>query len=71
MSQATFGQHDSAQGRRGVRGPGKRERRSASRQGDDDTWDLVVKCNNLDSSSSPIFPLGYHFDYDDTTVSIT
>jgi biotin carboxyl carrier protein len=37
---------------------------------DDDTWDLIVKCNNLDAASKPIFPLGYHFDYDDTTVTI-
>jgi biotin carboxyl carrier protein len=44
---------------------------SARGHRNDDQWDLVVKCNNLDSSSKPIFPLGYHFDYDDTVVSIT
>lgn len=44
---------------------------SARGQRDDEKWDLVVKCNNLDGSGNPIFPLGYHFDYDDTTVSIT
>lgn len=39
---------------------------------DDDKWDIVAKCNNpLNASSQPIFPLGYHFDYDDTTVAIT
>lgn len=38
---------------------------------DDDMWDLTVKCNNLDASGNPIFPLGYHFDFDDTTITIT
>jgi biotin carboxyl carrier protein len=37
---------------------------------DDDTWDLVIRCNNLDSAKKPIFPLGYRFDYDDTHVTI-
>lgn len=37
----------------------------------DDHWEVIVKCNNLDAGGKPIFPLGYHFDYDDTTVSIT
>jgi|SRR5579871_5465347 len=37
---------------------------------DDDTWDLVVKCSNLDPLKKPIFPLGYQFDFDDTTVTI-
>jgi hypothetical protein len=44
---------------------------SARGQRDDDTWDLIVKCSNLNSSNEPIFPLGYRFDYDNTTVSIT
>jgi hypothetical protein len=39
--------------------------------GEDDRWELIVKCNNLDSSGNPIFPLGYRFDYDDTTISIS
>lgn len=39
---------------------------SARGHSDDDTWDLIVKCNNLDASNNPIFPLGYHFDFDDT-----
>lgn len=38
---------------------------------DDDKWDLIAKCNNLNIQSHPIFPLGYHFDFDDTTISIT
>ena len=38
---------------------------------DDDKWDIVAKCDNLSASSQPIFPLGYHFDYDDTTVAIS
>jgi len=29
-----------------------------------------MKCDNLDSGGKPIFPVGYHFDYDDTTVMI-
>lgn len=37
----------------------------------DDRWEVVAKCSNLDSASKPIFPLGYHFDYDDTIVTIT
>jgi len=45
---------------------------SARGHRDDDKWDLVVKCTNpLDASGNPTFPLGYHFDYDDTTVSIS
>jgi hypothetical protein len=43
---------------------------SARGHHDDNKWDLIVQCNNLDASGNPIFPLGYHFDYDDTTVSI-
>ena len=38
---------------------------------DDDTWELIVKCDNLDASSNPIFPSGYHFDYDDTSITIS
>lgn len=38
---------------------------------EDDQWEVIVKCPNLDGSGNPILPLGYHFDYDDTTVSIT
>lgn len=37
----------------------------------DDWWDIAVNCANTDSSGSPIFPLEYSFDYDDTTVVIS
>jgi hypothetical protein len=37
---------------------------------DDDRWEVIAQCNNLNGGKH-IFPLGYHFDYDDTTVSIT
>jgi hypothetical protein len=37
----------------------------------DDKWEVIVKCNNIDSTGNVIFPLGYHFDFDDTTISIT
>jgi hypothetical protein len=37
---------------------------------DDEQWEVVAKCGNLDGAAKPIFPLGYHFDYDDTSVSI-
>jgi HlyD family secretion protein len=40
--------------------------------GDDDLWDVVVQCANpLDASGNPVFPIGYNFDYDNTTVTIT
>jgi hypothetical protein len=45
---------------------------SARGHRDDDKWDLIVKCKNpLDMSGNPIFPLGYNFDYDNTTVAIS
>ena len=40
-------------------------------QQEDDQWMVIVECNNLDSGGQPIFPPGYQFDYDNTTVSIT
>ena len=40
-------------------------------QGEDDHWEVIAKCSNLDGAGNPIYPLGYHFDYDDTTVVIT
>jgi hypothetical protein len=44
---------------------------SARGHRDDDKWDLVVLCKNPpDGSGNPTFPLGYHFDFDDTKVSI-
>jgi HlyD family secretion protein len=36
-----------------------------------DQWEVIVNCNNHDSSGKPIFPLGYHFDYDNTKISVT
>jgi hypothetical protein len=45
---------------------------SARGHRDDDRWDLMVLCSNLvPPSSSPVLPFGYHFDYDNTTVTIT
>ncbi|PYR81584.1 MAG: hypothetical protein DMF87_04835 [Acidobacteria bacterium] len=38
---------------------------------EDDHWEVIAKCNNLDGAGKPILPLGYHFDFDDTTVTIT
>jgi hypothetical protein len=38
---------------------------------EDDKWEIVATCDNLSSSSEPIFPLGYHFDYDNTQVAIS
>jgi hypothetical protein len=43
---------------------------SARGHRDDDTWDLVVKCPNLDAGK-PVLPLGYHFDYDNVQVTIS
>jgi biotin carboxyl carrier protein len=43
-------------------------------QSDDDKWDVIIECDNMDHSTTPptpIFPLGYRFDYDDTTVSVS
>ena len=37
----------------------------------DDWWVVAVSCNNLDGSGNPIFPLHYHFDYDDTRVTVS
>ncbi len=44
---------------------------SARGGGDDDLWDLVVKCANpLDINGDPVIPIGYTFDYDNTTVNV-
>jgi hypothetical protein len=43
---------------------------SARGMQEDDQWEVILKCNNLDGAGKPIFPLGYQFDYDNTTVSI-
>jgi biotin carboxyl carrier protein len=38
----------------------------------DDHWEVIVQCKNpIDGSGAPLLPCGYHFDYDDTTVSIS
>jgi hypothetical protein len=40
-------------------------------RGDDDQWDLVVQCANpLDGGGKLTFPIGYTFDYDNTTASV-
>jgi hypothetical protein len=45
---------------------------SARGHRDDDKWDIVALCPNPpDASNNPTFPLGYHFDYDNATVTIT
>jgi biotin carboxyl carrier protein len=43
---------------------------SARGLADDDTWEVVIQCANLDGAGQPILPFGYRFDYDDTTVAI-
>ena len=37
---------------------------------EDDHWEVIVKCNNRDGSGKPIYPLGYHFNNNNTKVSI-
>jgi hypothetical protein len=37
---------------------------------DDDSWDVVILCNNVDGSGNEILPLNYSFDFDDTVVTI-
>lgn len=45
---------------------------AARGQGEEDQWDIVIEVpENVNSSGQPIFPLGYHFDYDDTTLTIS
>jgi biotin carboxyl carrier protein len=40
---------------------------------DDDSWQIVAKCTNpVDSATgAPLLPLDYHFDYDNTNITIT
>jgi hypothetical protein len=38
---------------------------------EDDRWDVLVSIKNVDDSGNPIFPLGYHFDYDNTEVTVS
>ena len=46
---------------------------AARGQESDDKWHVVIECNNMDSSNppQPIFPTGYRFDSDDTTITLT
>ncbi len=37
----------------------------------DDWWSVAVSCDNRDVSGHAIFPLHYHFDHDDTTITIS
>jgi hypothetical protein len=39
--------------------------------GDDDLWDVVILCKNPTVSGLPVYPIGYTFDYDNTSVTIT
>lgn len=39
--------------------------------GDDDLWDVVIQCVNPVVAGQPVFPIGYTFDYDNTSVTIT
>jgi hypothetical protein len=43
---------------------------AARGQGEDDQWEVIAKRSNLDATGKIIFPLGYHFDYDNTEVAI-
>lgn len=43
---------------------------SARGQRDNDHWEVIAKCSNLDADGKIIFPLGYNFDYDNTDVDI-
>lgn len=43
---------------------------AARGQGDDDQWEVIGKFSNIDAGGKRILPLGYHFDYDITEVSI-
>jgi hypothetical protein len=38
---------------------------------EDDHWEVIARCSNLDGGGDPIFPFGYHFDFDDTTVVVS
>src|SRR5215469_2109350 len=33
---------------------------------DDESWEVIIKANNLDTKGKTILPIGYRFDYDDT-----
>jgi hypothetical protein len=37
---------------------------------EDDWWDVVISCDNVDANGNPILPLRYSFDFDDTSIVI-
>ena len=37
---------------------------------EDEEWDVIIRCGNRNPDGSPILPINYNFDYDDTTVTI-
>ena len=43
---------------------------SARCQRDNDHWEVVAKCANLDGAGDTILPLGYSFDFDTTDVQV-
>jgi len=43
---------------------------AARGQRDNENWEVIAKCSNLDANGKIIFPLGYNFDYDNTEVNI-
>jgi len=38
--------------------------------GADDKWEVILQCSNP-QNNNPILPLNYHFDYDNTTVTVS
>jgi hypothetical protein len=38
---------------------------------EDEEWDVLVRCGNRNPDGTPILPINYNFDYDDTTVDIS
>jgi multidrug resistance efflux pump len=38
---------------------------------EDDHWDVIARCDNLDPGGNIILPLGYRFDFDDTAITIS
>jgi hypothetical protein len=38
---------------------------------EDDRWDVAITYDNVDGNGNPIFPLHYHFDFEDTSVVIS
>lgn len=37
---------------------------------EDDHWEVIAKHSNFDADRKAIFPIGYHFDYDNTEVNV-